>query len=191
MEISKLTAKHVSKIATLLRDYWKERGYRYTNAWAKNYLQKGHATEIKQDLFFVLQEGKDIIGTISLMVYEGNVAELRDFVIKEAYRGKGYGEPLLEHALQWCKKHKIRKVIALTFPNTKAFYVRYKFVQEGYLRSHFAPHEDLIIMSRFMHHQRERQIDLGKQMRSIEEQTNIEQTTAARLRKLPSRKQKL
>ena len=83
MEIAQLAKKDVSRVASLLKQYWMtERNMPYTLAWAKQYVEKGHARDIKNDFFFVLKHKNVIVGCISLVHYEGDVGEIKDFVVR-------------------------------------------------------------------------------------------------------------
>ncbi|MBI2663335.1 GNAT family N-acetyltransferase [Candidatus Woesearchaeota archaeon] len=144
--IKELSKNDVNEVATLLRRYWSTRGMKYSQKWTLDYLKKGHKIELKKEKFFVLKE-KEIMGYISILIWEGNLAELRDLVVKEEYKGKNYGKQLVNHALTWCKNNKIRKVMALSFPKYKKFIEKFGFRQEGYLKDHFTEGEDLLFMS--------------------------------------------
>ncbi len=150
MKLEKINQKNTKEAAKLLVEYWKERGMNYSQKWATNYMKQGHKTEIKKDIFFAAKEKSKLVGTASIVIYEGNVAELRDLVIKKQERGKGCGNLLLKELIKVAKKNKVRKLYALVFPTTKQIYQKAGFRQEGYLKSHFAKKEDLCFMSRFL-----------------------------------------
>lgn len=150
MKIEQLNDNDISQVALLLREYWKERRMDYSQRWAESYLKKGHSIEIKKEVFFVLKEENTLIGIISIIVWEGDLAELRDFVIKKEFRGKGYGKKLLENSIEWCKKNRIRKIISLSFPKYEKFLKEYGFEREGYLKDHFADGEHLVIMGKHL-----------------------------------------
>lgn len=186
MAIELIKEENISEAAKILRDYWKDRGMEYPQRWAESYLRKGHAKEIKQDMTFVLRERNIIIGIIAMVVYEGNVAEIRDLVTRKEFRGIGHGRAMLEFVLDYCAKSNIRKVYALTFPQHQQLFEEHSFVKEGCLRSHFKDKEDLMIMSLFFQ-QKEKQEDLKEKLENISEVQDIESETAQRLRRLKSR----
>ncbi len=187
MDIKKVSKDSVTKVATLLRNYWKHRGMEYSLTWAKEYVLEGHRKEIKDDVFFVAKEREEILGCISLILSEGDVAELRDLVVEPAHRGKGIGERLVEYAQQWCVQNKVRKLFCCTFPHTQGFWLQQGFMIEGALKSHFKEGEDLVIMSKFIKKE-DKQSSLQEKMQEIETIQSIEQGTAAMLKKLPTRK---
>lgn len=150
MKLQKLAARNKKEINTLLRSYWKTRGMSYSKKWTDHYLRMGHKTEIKKDQFFVVIEKGVFIGCISAIILEGNLAELRDFVIKPEYRKKGFGRKTMNEIVKWLKKQNVRKVYSLTFPQKQRFLSRLKFKKEGFLKSHFKKRENLVMMSRFL-----------------------------------------
>src|SRR3989344_5406500 len=149
MKIVPLSKKYEKQSAELLRNYWLSRKMNYSKEYSLDYVKNGHGKELVKEKFFVAVE-KEVIGTMSVIVWEGALAELRDFVVKEEYRGKGIGELLFKETEKWCKKNKIRKVMALIFPPRLEFFSRHGYVQEGYLRSHYADGEDLIVIGKIM-----------------------------------------
>jgi len=150
MKLEKISEKNINDAAKLLMEYWKERRMNYSHKWTVNYIRQGHKTEIKKDVFFIIKDKNKIVGTGSIVIYEGNVGEVRDLLIKKEERGKGYGENLIKELLRFAKKNKVRKVYALVFPTIRQMYQNMGFVQEGYLKSHFSKKEDLCFMSRFL-----------------------------------------
>lgn len=152
MEIKKLEKKDMPTLAKMLREYWQSRSssMSYSQEWTKKYLRKGHSIEIKKEVFLVAKEKKEVVGNISVIVWEGRVAELRDFLVKPEKRGKGISRKLFAEAILFCKKNNVRKVFLLTFPNLEEMLERKGFTREGMLHDHFACGEDLIIMSRFL-----------------------------------------
>ncbi len=150
MKLAKLGKKDVSATARLLREYWETRGMKYSQTWAEGYVRKGHKAEIKEDLFFTAKDGEKVLGAMSVIIYEGNVAELRDFVVDPEFRGKGLGHKIISEILTILKERKVRKACALIFRQYEEFYKEFGFGKEGILKSHFAEGEDLMIVSKFL-----------------------------------------
>jgi len=147
----KISDKDRKEAAGLLADYWETRGMpQYNRAWASRYLAKGHGLEIARDEFFVLREKGELVGIISLITDVSGVAEIRDEVVKQEYRGKGYGKILIAEVVKLAKKRKIRKVFALTFPRYQKLYADIGFKKEGVLKDHFAKGENLVIVSKIL-----------------------------------------
>jgi len=150
MIIRILKKKDRNKIASILINYWNNRGMHYPLKWTRKYLISGHKIEIISDKFFVIEEEKQIIGCISLIIYEGNVGEIRDFIIKKGFRKRGFGLRILEEFLSMAKKKGVRKIYALIFPINITLYSKLGFIKEGYLKDHFIKNEDLIIISKLL-----------------------------------------
>ena len=133
----------------LLIDYWKEREIAATKRAARTFLEEGHVAAVAyEDTFLAEQEGK-LAGMLGLVVYEGGLAKIRTFFMKPAFRGKGNGEAFLSFLLALLERSGVRKVTVHAFPETKQLYARLGFSQEGLLRDHFRPDEDVVLMSLF------------------------------------------
>ena len=109
VEIKVVDKESIPAVATLLRSYWRDRKMVYTQKWAEQYVTVGHKIELKREQTFILLDKNKMLGTIAVLLWEGNVVELRDFVVKKEQRGKGFGKKLLEFALDWCKRNNVRK----------------------------------------------------------------------------------
>jgi len=134
-------------VAKLLVDYWKSRGMDYNMEWAENFLEEGHAKEITSDTFFTYRDD-EVKGVVSLIVYEGDVAEIRDFVVKEEYRNQGYGKKMIEELEKHSKEKSIRKLYA--YVSSQEFWTKLGYEEEGVLKSHFKEGEDLVIVAKFL-----------------------------------------
>ena len=178
MKIEELNEGEYTSVSKILISYWKERGMDYSSSWTKSYLLEGHKSEIKLDRFFVLRD-RGVIGVIALVVYEGDLAEIRDLVIKKDKRGEGYGKKLLEFVIDYAQKKNIRKLTALVSSNIKGFYEKFKFKEEGYLKDHFRDGEDLFLMSLKL--SEEKQVNLKSQL----EKLDVEKATEEKLLSLP------
>lgn len=142
--------KHKEKLAELLVSYWKTRDMDYPKEWAMRYIEEGHRTEIVEDKFFAALDGKEVVGSMSVVLWEGELAGLRDLYVKPEYRGKGTGSQLFEEALKFCQEKKVRKITAKIFPDLLPLVKKQGFTEEGILRSHFTPGEDLIVVAKFL-----------------------------------------
>lgn len=91
--------------------------------------------DAKIGTIFVLKHDETIIGMVSLLwtistALGGRVAFLEDMVVKPAWRGKGCGHLLVEHALVYAKKLTCKRITLLTDPdNLRAhrFYRQFGF----------------------------------------------------------------
>lgn len=188
MDIKKTEGEDLQPVASLLRSYWKERGMGYDQEWTIEYLTKGHAAEIKKDQSFVLKDNDKLIGTVAVIIYEGDVAEIRDLVVKKEYRGKGYGKKLLEFILEHSQRNEVRKVFALIFQQYRFLFEKQQFTLEGFLKDHFKDGEHLLIMSRMLKKKEDKQVDLKQKLEDAQKVQEIEAETSQRLQKLQLRK---
>lgn len=136
-------------VARLLVAYWKERGMDHSEDWAIDFLDEGHGKEIILDQFFTFRED-EVKGTVSLITFEGNVAEIRDLVVGPEFRGQGYGKKIIHDLEKFAKEEKVRKLYAYVFPDVEGFYTKLGYEKEGLLKSHFKEGEDLVIVAKFL-----------------------------------------
>jgi GNAT superfamily N-acetyltransferase len=88
---------------------------------------------------FVLRSTNQIIGMINLLITistaeGGFVLLLEDLVVRQAYRGQGYGSQLLNHATDFAQKKDFLRITLLTDrPNKRSlsFYEKHGFVESG------------------------------------------------------------
>src|SRR3989338_5187023 len=184
MEIKKIESEDLQATANLLRSYWKERGDNYAQDFALNYLTNGHKTEITKDQSFVIKEKDKIVWMIALVVYEGNVAEIKDCILKKEARGKGWGRKLTEIIIDHAKRNEIRKISIVTVPNLRSFYEKFGFTLEGFLKDHFKEGEHMLIMSKKLKEKEDKQVDLKKKLEDEQQLQEIESETTDRLMKL-------
>tara|TARA_Y100000310_G_C20702951_1_gene831782 strand:+ start:3648 stop:4211 length:564 start_codon:yes stop_codon:yes gene_type:complete len=181
VEIKVVDKENIPAVATLLRSYWRDRKMIYTQKWAEDYITVGHKVELKREQTFVLLDKNKVLGTIAVLLWEGNVAELRDFVVKKEQRNKGLGKKLLEFALDWCKRNNVRKVFALVSQDLRSFFESYQFILEGFLKNHFKEGEHLLLVSFFPEKKQDTQVDLKAKFDRLSEVQTIERETSARL----------
>lgn len=139
-----------SELAKFLRSYWETRDMSYPQEWAEKYIKEGHKIEIIDDKFFTARDKDEIIGSVSLIFWEGGVAEMRDFFVKEGHRSEGIGKKLFERAYKECRNRNVRKIHAKIFPYLWNFFKGQGFKSEGLLHDHFEEGEDLMIVGKFL-----------------------------------------
>jgi GNAT superfamily N-acetyltransferase len=91
--------------------------------------------DAKVGTIFVLKDEQKIIGMVSLLwtistALGGRVAFLEDMVLEPAWRGRGGGHMLVEHAIGYAKKLTCKRITLLTDPdNFRAhrFYQQFGF----------------------------------------------------------------
>lgn len=75
--------------------------------------------------FFVLEEGKKILGSIGLEIY-GNKALLRSLAVAPEVRGKGYGHRLYQAVLDMAVSIELEEIVLLT-ETARDFFERHGF----------------------------------------------------------------
>ena len=66
------------------------------------------------DMFWVVEEDGEIVGCCCLEVYSPKIAELRSLAVRDSARGHGYGEMLVEAAIQEAERRNVRQVMVVT-----------------------------------------------------------------------------
>lgn len=145
MKITKAGQKDRKALAKFLVSYWTSRGMNFSVPWAVKYLKKGMTCEMSEERFIFKNNGM-ILGSIALLKYYENVAEIRD----EAWEDDKIGSALLKHLIQYAKNRKIKKIYTLALKNKVKFYRKHGFGKEGLLKDHFKKGEHLTIMSKFI-----------------------------------------
>ncbi len=179
LTITELNPKDKKRAADLLGKFLKEKNLPFSRTWLLEYLTSGHTKEIKEHVFFSIKLDKEIIGIVSIIIYNNGLAEIKDFIIEENFRNKGYGSKSLTMLIDWCKNKNIRKIYSLVPPACKEFFSKHGFGVEGYLRDHYKEQEDLVLVAKFI--EREKQLNLKEKLMMLE----IEKKTSEQLSKLP------
>ncbi len=65
--------------------------------------------------FFVARRGNEVLGIVSLHVWDEGLAEVRSLAVGEPYRRRGLGRALVEAALEEAGELGIKRVFALTY----------------------------------------------------------------------------
>lgn len=65
----------------------------------------------KKDVFLVAEKNKELIGTIAIKEDAPGTALLRRVFIKRPHRGKGYGDMLINKAMEFCFSHAYQTVV--------------------------------------------------------------------------------
>jgi ribosomal protein S18 acetylase RimI-like enzyme len=107
-----------------------------------------------QDILVAVDDETNVvIGYIASSTTPYKVTYIPMVAVARARQGKGLGRKLLEEKLARLANDGIRKVwLLVTSTNTNAivFYLRNKFVIEGYLKDHTGPGSDEVLFSRFL-----------------------------------------
>lgn len=80
-------------------------------------------------IFFLLDGQKRMVGTIAMMMCEGE-CELGKLTVKKEYNGKGYAHPLMREAIAWARDTKQPSILllcAVKLEKAITLYKRYGF----------------------------------------------------------------
>ena len=105
-----------------------------------------------QDIL-VAEKANNIVGYISSTTTPFQVAYIPTVGIASHMQNVGIGTLLLNRKLRYLRRQKVRKVwLLVTSSNVRAitFYLKHKFVIEGYLRDHTGPGSDEVLLSKFL-----------------------------------------
>lgn len=64
----------------------------------------------KRDIFLVAEKNGKIVGTVAIKADSQNTALLRRIFVSKEFRGKGYGDKLLQKAMEFCFDHNYQTV---------------------------------------------------------------------------------
>ncbi len=82
---------------------------------------------IDSNTFWVVEDAGEIVGCCCLEVYSAKIAELRSLAVREDCRGKGYGEALVNVAIEEANRRNVRQVLVVT--STLEFFEKMNFGQ--------------------------------------------------------------
>lgn len=89
--------------------------------------------------YYVIREEGSIVGVVRLTMDHG-ACLLDRMVVHPGHRGKGIGEALTKHAIEWAGKKKAEKIWLDTSPKLEdamALYEKMGFRECGYFRRHY------------------------------------------------------
>jgi ribosomal protein S18 acetylase RimI-like enzyme len=130
-----------------MQDYWS----RYAKDYPRKALefdkslhkQENYLKMVEEEnrLLFIAEENGGVIGvaigSISRgLEKEGGLAQLGWICVHPAHQGKGVGEAVLRHVIEYCKQQKCHKITLYTLPVLMLglkLYLKLGFVPEAYL----------------------------------------------------------
>ena len=107
----------------------------------------------KNNFFFVTEENYKITGCIRASIVDIDLAEIRTLCVDEEYRGQGIAGQLLDHAIKFLKKEKMRKIVARSKSDNDIAITLFRkagFEQEGYFKEHYRKGIDIVQMAKFI-----------------------------------------
>lgn len=117
----------------------------------KKYVEKS----LNEGIWFLAKRNDELLGIIFLkVVKQDSRGELKHLLVKEDYRGKGVGKTLLNDAIKFARKKKLRKLTGMVTSKNikilKKMVKSFNFKLEGILKNHYRKNENVHIYSLFL-----------------------------------------
>ena len=124
-------AEKLTNLAIRSEAYWG-----YNDVFMDKFKEIYKVTEhfIDNNPTFVICENDEVIGFYAIIISKEK-NELEYFYIEPQLIGKGYGQALWNHLIDYCKGLKIKDIQLVTSPQAKEFYQRMGAVQIGEVQS--------------------------------------------------------
>lgn len=152
MKIRLAAAKDAKDVAAIIKKHSQDDYMGYATFSEKYILEKMK----KNNFFFVAEDalasGK-IIGCIRASIVDIDLAEIRQICVDEQYRKQGIASVLLQTAMDFLKKKKMRKVAARSKADNKEairLFEKNGFEKEGYFKEHYRKGIDIVQMAKFL-----------------------------------------
>ena len=154
MKITLAAAKDAKGIADIIKRH-AQSDYMGYATFNDSYIKD----KMKKNNFFFIALIKDadasekIVGCIRASIVDIDLAEIRTLCVDEDHRGKGMASQLLDAALDFLKKKKMRKIVARSkADNATAIKIFQKagFEQEGHFKEHYRKGIDIVQMAKFV-----------------------------------------
>ncbi len=150
MSLRELEENEVEEIAEVLVENWQRKNLDYDKDWAIDYLKNGHDKEVEEEHFYVYEENGEKKAFASLVKDVNGVVEIRDEGLLPGVKDKQTMTMLLMQLISEATAMNARKIFCLTPFDKIQTFRELEFEQEGILKNHFKPGQDLVIMSRFL-----------------------------------------
>ena len=121
----------LTDIAIKSESYW---GYDFDYMETFKSLYKVTEDFINNNSTFIIEEDENIVGFYGVLI-EKDETSLEYLFIEPKCIGKGYGKLLWDHMVENCKKVGIDKIMIVTSPQAKDFYIKMGAVQTGEIES--------------------------------------------------------
>ena len=144
--ISELNQQDIAQAAEILLDFWITKKINYSKEEVIDYILRGHEADTTVDKFFVYKKDNEVIGVISLLVYDKNMAEIKDLVVKREFRGKGIGKEMVEYLIKMAEEYS-RQIAALVRQENKMFYEKLGFKASETVKEDIVLDENIFVMT--------------------------------------------
>ena len=97
--------------------------------------------------------GRKLAGVARLSVVELDLAEIRTLCVDEGQREKGIATDLLQTALEFLKKKKMRKIVTRSKADNTveiSLFKKMGFEKEGYVKEHYRKGIDVVQLAKFV-----------------------------------------
>jgi ribosomal protein S18 acetylase RimI-like enzyme len=93
------------------------------------------------EIFFVVEDGR-VLGTCAVIRHEPDVHEIAKMAVAPEARGRGYGDLLMQAAVEFSRRTGARRVVIVS--NTKLAPAIRLYEKHGFARVPLAPHEKYV-----------------------------------------------
>lgn len=83
--------------------------------------------------FILLKEKNQLFGMCALYIYDHILCEIRSLVIKENYRGRGYGKLLIIETLKKASLFKLKEVLVLTYQKELFLKLGFRVIEKSFI----------------------------------------------------------
>lgn len=130
--------KYLEDFVSLNRE-WIEKYFAIEESDRQQLLRaKENILDVGGEIFFILEDGKAV--ATCAMVPHGGKFELAKMAVTPSARGKGYGDILMETAIQWSRERGLNEIFLLSNTILEPAISLYK--KHGFVTVNLGPHPD-------------------------------------------------
>lgn len=146
-EIIKAKISDSNKIALFLQKNFGIHNLKFNKEYVQDSFHDG--------IWFLSEINNKIVGVILLKIIEQDKrGELKHLIVNKNFRNRGIGKALLNKAIKYAKKKKLRKLTGMVSSKNigvlKKLAKNFKFKQEGIFKNHYRRNEDVFVYSLFL-----------------------------------------
>ena len=80
----------------------------------------------KRERIWIVESNKEVVGCIAITMYKTKIAQLRWFILKHDFHGKGIGKELIHRSIDFAKEAKYSKIMLWTVSDLEAAIMIYR-----------------------------------------------------------------